>query len=385
MLKKFVQNIIWENYYINQLFYKFAPLSARRKQAKFVGEMCKWDTIDDVTVLKEYRDSVEKGREFRSPSPIWGNTHIYGIWYFLFHDIVQDHIQYSPAIEHGLIFYNQIFMDLLSSSRTTYATFSPFRKNIIHTYRKAPVFCVGPYIHYAKPFYEEAKFQEMKKKFGRTLLVFPIHSTDQSTADYEEEDFIQQIKKIEKKYDTVLVNAFWWNINDRIIKRLAAEGYHISSAGFRDDIMFLSRLKTIIHLSDCAVGNSIGTHVGYCLHENVPFVLLKTEEPKEVMLDQKECELVNTRADHMNKLKRAFSMENAFITKEQQELVNYYWGNNCIKTPDELKKICRITQDLYNMTRGNTFLNNIFTKKLLTRYRTEDEKLYMLLLNALNG
>lgn len=383
MLKDFIQNIVWENYYINQFFYKFAPLGERRKQATYISEMCDWDTIDDITALKEYRDSVEKGREFRSPSPIWGNTHIYGIWYSLFYNIVRDHIQYSPAIEHGLIFYNQIFMDLLSSSRSTYATFSPFRKDIIHNYRKEPVFCVGPYIHYADPFYDNVKFQKMKEKLGRVLLVFPIHSTDQSEANYEEEDFIRQIKKIEKKYDTVLVNAFWWNVNDRIINRLAAEGYHISSAGFRDDIMFLSRLKTIIRLSDYAVGNSIGTHVGYCLHENVPFMLLKTEAPKEVMLDKKENKLTNTRITHMNKLKQAFSKETPFITEEQRTLVNYYWGNDCIRTPNELKQMCRITRDLHNMTRGNTFLNSIFIKKIMREYQSEDEKLYAMLVHAL--
>lgn len=383
MLKKVIHGIIWRNYYLNQLFYKVAPLRERRKHAEFVAEMREWDTISDISLLKKFRADIDHGREFKSPSPIWANTHIYGIWYSLFNDIVQDNIQYSPAVEHGLIFYNQIFDDIFSTSRCAYATFSPFRKKIIRSHISEPVFCVGPYIHYAKSFYNEDKFQRMKKKLGRTLLVFPIHSTDLSHVTYEEDDFIRKIKKVENQYDSVLVNAFWWNINDRIIDRLSAEGYHITSAGFQDDTMFLSRLKTIICLADCAMGNSVGTHIGYCLHENVPFILVGSKRYKETTFDRKEKEFASTRVSHMQKIREAFSTDQPFITEEQRQLTNYYWGDDCIKTSYELIQICRITKDLHNITCGNTFLNKMAVKKLLKKYKNENKDLYKILNDAL--
>lgn len=384
MLKEVVHSMIWRNYYLNRFFYKLIPLRERKIYAELVTEMCEWDTIDDISALKKFRRHANFDGKIKRPSPIWTNTHIYGIWYSLFNDIVQDNIQYSPAIEHGLIFYDEITEDILSTSRCAYATFGPFRKKIIRSYIKDPIFCVGPYIHYAKPFYNKIKFQEMKRKLGRTLLVFPIHSTEVSHVTYEEDEFIRKIKNIEKQYDSILVNAYWWNINDRVIDRLSAEGYQIVSAGFQDDVMFLSRLKTIIDLADCAMGNSVGTHIGYCLHENVPFILLDSKVPKEVTLDRKENKIANTRVSHMQKIREAFCIDRHFITEEQRRLMNYYWGDDCIKTPYMLKQICRITKDLHKMTFGNTFLNRIAAKKLLNIYEKENKELYEILNDSLH-
>lgn len=68
-----------------------------------------------------------------------------------------------PSVEHGLILYDDIFTDVRYTGRKTVCTFSDFRKDIIQKYRNIPVFTVGPYINYAKDFYDQDKLLELKK------------------------------------------------------------------------------------------------------------------------------------------------------------------------------------------------------------------------------
>lgn len=382
MLKEKVKKIIEMNVYFNAKFYQVFSSSTRNKLVDICNEMLSWDTIDDITQLKKFQNKVARQEIiYYTTDPNFSNMHIYGIWDSLFGDIFDGQFMNYPSVEHGLILHDQIFTDMKHTGRTTGITFSDFRRKCIHKYKKIPIFTIGPYIHYAENFYDIEKIQTLKKKNGKTLLVFPTHSTNTSELDINEKKLFDNVKKVAKNYNTVIVNAFWWNINDKLIQKFEAEGYKITSAGFRDDINFLKRLKTIISLSDLAMGDGIGTNVGYCLACGIPFSF-QPSETKVLLKDEKETKDLEFYKYHMKNIENTF--ENVFdITKDCQQVFEHYWGGNNIKTRNEIKKIYEITKDLVDITKGYTQNINKKIPILLENYIKEDNKKFTLLSDAI--
>ena len=353
-MKETIKKILAKNTYVNAKVYSVLSAKSRREMEEICAEAAQDDSIADVSWLKQYRKDVKDGkRRFYTTDCNFSNSHIYGIWHSLFSDFDVDPI-YTPSVEHGLIFHNQIFNDIQDTARAACVTFGEFRRNIIRQYTDMPVFCVGPYIQYAKPFYEENKIKEEKQKNGKTLLVFPMHSTDTSELSVEVDNYRKYLRKKQGEFDTILINSFWWNINDPLTEALRSDGYKIVSAGIRDDVMFMSRLKTLIQLSDLVVGDSIGTHVGYCVNCGVPFSYeplgsVLTALPKKESSDLDFCDL------HMNKIKKAFYNSES-ITEEQRDLCKYYWGQEYIYSKTELTNIVNATKKITKILRGQRSL-----------------------------
>lgn len=296
------------------------------------------------------------------------NSNNYGIKHALF-PFEAETCLLRPSVEHGLILYEDVFQDVLYTAPMTCATMGPFRTKIIQSTRALPVFTVGPYIQYANSFYDDKKIQKMKHNLGSTLLVFPAHSTDLSNVFFDERNYIERVKEYASMYDTTLVCSFWWNINDRLIKHFESEGFKIVSAGFRDDISFLPRLKTIILLADLAIGNNIGTHVGYCYNLKTPFKLINTNY-RHTTLVQKEKKGITQKEKHLSELKAAMLSDNSI---EIDQLMKQYWGNGICRTINERKIMCEVTSDITKLTRGFFSKTPIVVPKLLQQYKSEEK------------
>ena len=92
--------------------------------------------------------------------------------------------QFKFAIDHGIVFSkhtNQVGTD---PTLPCAITFGKYQQNILKAY-KPHVYCVGPYIHYAKNLLTDEQVFKTKKKLGTTLLVFPSHSTPSDTVEYD--------------------------------------------------------------------------------------------------------------------------------------------------------------------------------------------------------
>ena len=381
MLKEICQKILAQNSYLNYFVYKYLSKNDTDNMQKFVDRFYNEDYMDNIDSIRSFRETIANNKlNYITRDITWNNAHIYGIWQAIFGDYVDKKDYYkSPAIEHGLIFHNEVYRDVLYTARMTCCTFSKFRKNIIHSKVNMPVFCVGSYIAYAKSFYDQDKISCLKNKFGSILLVFPTHSTDSSDITVNQRKFLDNIKKLALGYDTVFINSFWWNINDPLIKILESEGYKILTCGFRDDINFLPRLKAYLSLADLVVGDSIGTHVGYCLACNVPFCYMPSETKVQLKLKEelKDIEFVNY---HQSKIAKEF-LYTTKITDTQKDICNYYWGNNDIKTFNQIKTILQINNDILQNSHGLSFFRKIAAEKLLKKYEKEgeDNKMEMLL------
>lgn len=375
-------NMVSKNIYVNSACHELRIiLSGMEKMTNLVDEMSQMDFFYDISPLRAFRLKIEEDKSFYSLIHIMMNKKIYGIWINLFGKCNISHAYETPSIEHGLILYEKIFSDITHNSRVACATFSSFRKHIIQSNFPIPVFCVGPYIHYADMFYSQKKLIEMKKKLGKTLLVFPTHSTYTSNLTVQQEKFIKMIKKEASKYNSVLINTFWWNINDPLIQKLEVEGYKVISCGYKDDINFLSRLKSYLYLADFAIGDSIGTHIGYCIDCNVPFMYRETNTQNFSLVPDEYIAQSSCKKNE-DIIKKLF-LNTDRITDEQKKICNYYWGCDCLKTKAELQKICDISKELTHLTHG--FRNKLYkySAKLLKTYKQLDIIKYQLLLDAL--
>lgn len=250
---------------------------------------------------------------------------------------------YNLSIEHG--FYLGEYYDKLETQYPLLLTFSKNRKDKLNQQiEKINVETIGPYIHYAENLYEEYQINQMKKKLGKVLLVFPTHSTDKIDIQINEKNFLNKIEKIKKEYDTVLICLYYMDILRKKNKIYENLGYKVITAGHRNDIYFLNRLKTIILLSDYTISNFFGTHVIYCTHLNKPHTIFEEElringENKNYL---NEIEKIYTQgeSERKNITKYYTRYPNNNLNEIKREL-NYLFGFNEVKNSDELKKILK--------------------------------------------
>ena len=285
-----------------------------------------------------------------------------------------------PEMEHGINFLESILPYKKIHETPNFIFQGEYKKEMLHKkdpYK--PVFCIGPYIHYTKDYYDPKQMQEMKRRYGKTLLVFPSHTYELSRQRYEEEKFVDQIMEYGKDYDTILVNAYWVDLNNRVYKLFKDKGATVVSAGVRLDANFISRLKTIISLSDYVIGNNIGTNIGYCLYLKKPFKLIDSKVELIDKCTKRDARIYN---QNYNRFIDAFVNED---TELINQLYTKFWGGeNLIKTRQEIKNMILLSDKLIKYSLGSENKFDESVKKLykkLSSPNTLDDKLQFDLLS----
>lgn len=253
-------------------------------------------------------------------------------------------------------------------------TFGDFRKDILANKSDCMALKIGPYIHYAKEIYNENTIEQKKKKLGKTLLVFPAHTIEYTSRDRKGYDFLKTIKdfKTEHGFDTVIISMYFVDIIKNEHKKYEEEGYYIFSAGHRNNPDFLDRLKTVFRLSNHVFSEGIGTHIGYSICMGVPVTVC--DEKYVITSDlvswiEKNVRAIETRTIS-NKIKEVFLEYHEYITKEQLEICNYYFGNSEVKSPEELGECFRFIRNVYNRSlyNGKPYYVNIKKELNYSKY-----------------
>lgn len=252
-------------------------------------------------------------------------------------------------LEHGLM-YGSFVNDYYSyGTIRSILTFSNHRANNIR--RKIgdkDIIPIGPYIHYATPFYSDNQFAELKRQLGKTLVVFWAHSETETKRVFDETDFLNIVKDVSKEFDTVLVNVFY---HDLLNKHYPLDlekkyGFKIVSAGNRYDPYFVNRLRSIIQLADYTMSNSIGTHIGYCIYLKKPHYVYFQDMSLEVASKNKDLAYTIkedriSKEHEFNEILNVFSKKSKVITQEQYDIAAKYWGFNCVKSKTELSSLLK--------------------------------------------
>lgn len=236
------------------------------------------------------------------------------------------------SLEHGLYFDDYIPRACFWESTKRVITINEEREELIRQKVGKPVYSVGPYIHYADSLLSDEEIREIKQQYGRILLVFPSHSNVEAKAVFDEVKFIEDIKQFAIKYqfDTVLVNLFYHDIlHNRHVKAYKEAGFKIVTAGHRYDLNFVGRLKAFIRISDYTIGNSVGTHIGYCIYMGKPHYIM--DDYKIESSDSKQYRAIY----------EPFSIYSEDVTARQYNIAAYYWGFDCIKSKEDMLNILK--------------------------------------------
>ena len=245
-------------------------------------------------------------------------------------------------IEHGMFFGFFLPTDEKHIFSETVICMGSRRQEQLKNIIQSKVISIGPFIHYADGYLEKDEFNILKNKLGRVLLLFPSHSIKNKSLENNVDLFIDQCSSLFENYDTIMVCLYWSDI------KKFASFYHdkkikVASAGNLNDSNFLSRLKTIIKLSDYVVSDTVGTHVGYCVYLNKVVWLIQNNKKLSNLVEPykrfQSSDYYDIAVEELSNIKKIFEKPQSYITEEQKNIINDFWGLNNIKSAKELNKI----------------------------------------------
>lgn len=245
----------------------------------------------------------------------------------------------KASVEHAFFFGKDYWDIEVNHDLPGIITQGSIRPEMLSKYTDKPVYPIGTYIQYADDFYySEEKKKELKDKSGRTLLVFPMHSSHWIDLDYNVDEFIHEIQEVSAGFDTVRVCMYWKDIIRKTHLKYKEKGFEIVSAGHIYDKQFLRRLKLIISTADHVMSNDVGSYVGQSLCLNKPVFLWRQsysgggegyeEEYDTRLSDEKYLAVFD-----------AFGEFQESITEEQKDLCDKFWGLKKKMTPNELRAL----------------------------------------------
>ncbi len=255
-------------------------------------------------------------------------------------------------IEHGavLVFNEEVTKNQFNTDPpNAYLVMGAKREDFYKKFfPKMNIKAIGPYIHYSPLIYDNETVKKKKEALGRNLLIFPSHSTITFDYNYETKQLKDEVDRIGEDFDTISLCFYWKDILSGKHNAFVGDSrYQIVTAGHIYDPHFLSRLKTIIYLSDCTASNAIGTHIGYSLYLNKPHRFIsqnietkisqKNWKAEYLTLNKSDWDIRLEKSNHL--FKKTFELDQWKITKDQLDLCNEYWGFDQIKSPDQLRKI----------------------------------------------
>lgn len=216
-------------------------------------------------------------------------------------------------------------------------TYGQFRKEVIENclahdgVKGKRIHMIGPYILRADNQMSEAQRADVKKRYGRILCVYPIHSTRSHSAEFDIQNLIDKINEVRKDFQTVFMCMFWRDIqtHPELVQRYKDEGYIIVTNGHGSDPMFISRQKDMMMVSDMVMANGFGSHIGYAIALGKPVYMIKAEY--EYRNSEDESVSIDSRPKDVREVEeRVFQLFGQYrqeMTTEQLEFVKYYWGD----------------------------------------------------------
>ena len=290
--------------------------------------------------------------------------------------VIKEYCDYDKkvlgCIEHGVYFGDYINeKEAIKSGLPAVLTYGTVRNDMLRKKKsKKLIFKIGPYIKYANLLLTDDEIKNIKKKNGKTLLVFPTHSVDRVETEFDYNGFINEIKKFKERYNfkTVLVSLYYRDIELGKNKIYEDNGFIVVSNGLKEDYDFLSRQKTFITLSDYTISNSVGTHIGYSVALGIPHTIIKQkmEYKSDSKFDVKDVPNLYLESSILQKkeVEECFLKYSEEITKEQLQVCNKYWGLGNYKTKEQMLELLTFLAELSKKTNyceekyNNIFMNN---------------------------
>lgn len=348
---------LYDNYYSRDWLKKVKNIKMNTKLNTIIEECSQIDSIKEYSMFKKFiMDNVKNKpiadylmkSEFGSEGLRYGHRNAF----FEYAGVDSKEQRFLfPYFEHGADLRERSVVMPNNKEIHSFVLQSPYKNIMIHRERPlAPVYNVGPYILYAKKYYDDDTFAEMKEKYGKTLLLFPAHKYEKAEVSYDEAKFVKDVMdKFKDDYDTILISVYWYDVDDSIYERFEAEGAKLVSAGFREDPNFIVRLRAIMEFSNLVASNMTGSYIGYSKALRIPFYMFeeraKFYDIAHIGSEEQEKEYACT----LNRIYAAFSEIHPTEAqlKEQEKIYKYFWGgSDCFKTKEEARVMISLSSKL---------------------------------------
>ena len=261
----------------------------------------------------------------------------------------------KACIEHGVYFGAYVNeQELHKSGLPCLITFGSARYDHIREVSDVPVIMVGPYIAYAKDYLKQEEFITAKEKLGKTLLVFPSHSIDRVKVSYELSSLFAEMEHVKTMFGikSILVCLYYRDLLNGVADIYEQKGYSVVTAGYREDSLFLPRLRSLIKLSDLTMSNSVGTHVGYCAYMGKPHYVFDQLKgySSDSILDSCEYKNVFLKSQTLekNEVAKLFSGFEKKLTRQQENVMDRYWGFKNIKSPLDMSVLLDVCEKAWS-------------------------------------
>lgn len=384
---------VYRNYYVRDILRRVKKYSHNKKINKIVKECEKIDSILDYSMFKQYISNVkaQSNSIFLAKEMFGGEGLLYGHReaFFDYAGITHHKERFLfPHFEHGIDLKGKILPAIYDELNHSFVYQGPYKNEMTHRERPmCPVYNLGPYVLYAKKYYDVNRFAKIKEKNGKTVLLFPAHTFEGATVTFDKEKFVKDVfDQFREDYDTILVSVYWNDVDDPIYDLFEKEGAQLVSAGFRGDSNFIVRLRAMIEMSDAVASNALGSYIGYAMALDKPFYMFKDKaklyDPEKILtVDEEKAYL-----EVVDKIFWAFS--SLYPNKEQRllqkEIFYRYWGGiESFKSKEEARDIIKLSEKLLKYSHGTTDGYEQTIKKAMNKQLNLKETEYQILKKAL--
>jgi len=369
-----IKQYLAKNIYVYDFAVKFAHCKRNRIVSELIRDI---EGIDSIKNYSQFAEVIEKYKKKYGVNFLFmlsnfaADSHLYGHIEALYEYAGRSCVNYNAfsKVEHGTFVQSNGIEKGQINIHTNILLMGSYKSELIHQINPyKPVFTVGPYIYYAKSIYTLNELQRIKRKFGKTLLVFPYHSCEECSVSQNNKKFVDYVMNtVAKGYDSVLVSVYWNDVGQNIYNLFDAAGAKLVSSGFRGDKRFIHRLKTLIDIADDICGNSFGTHVGYSLFSKGKFLYVDSE------IDWK-VKSRNIGEDESNKIedlhlwvKTCFNNADGTLPKSQIHQYESWWGGiKALRSKEEINMILSLGEIILKRSHGFTDRFDTTVKELLT-------------------
>jgi hypothetical protein len=215
--------------------------------------------------------------------------------------------------------------------------------DMYHEHTSNPdVYAIGAAFFYAKSFLDNEQLEIEKKRLGKNLLAFPMHSQGCVNTNFDPNNFLNILTEEKKRFDTVRVCMYWKDILRGLHKVFQKAGFEVVCNGHIFDLNFLRRQKSLFELADATISNGVGSHIGYSIYMGKPHWLIDDEyEYVDTRKGGDAKDLTDVaKKDNFQRVKNVFLNNSEYnITQVQKDVVDEFWGISDMKSSDEIKKL----------------------------------------------
>lgn len=354
-------------------FWQSSKNRAVRKAVEVVSE------IDSISDFDAYREAVGEMKYqlsryhgnlnlhfFGQESSFYG--HLKTIAEYAGLKLSQKLFTFVPEMEHGIDFRGGMPHSSHVGAIHSRVFQGPYRKKLLlKHFPYLPNYVIGPYIWYAKSYYEDQHINEIRKKNGKTLVYFPSHTSEQEEGlQQSSKSILSGISSLRDDFDTIVACVYWNDVDAPFVERLRAEGVQLVSAGTRLNDDFLQRLRTILLISDCVAGCALGTHIGYALTLGKPFYLLDATDTERKQLNFDG--LLTMSVD--SSMRDAFSVTSYAENEQKRQTLfgNYWGGEDYVRSPEEIRAMFIIGEEVMAESCGKPNEYHNAYRRLRKRY-----------------